>query len=1841
MGDFIDRTYLISEKYLDQIKSASFTFMISDSGMTYDFSDDNAKKEVLKHYEDISDYNEENLADNTIYKIGESGWEVEDSEGFELEEVQSGNTYNQSYLGIMDINYRIYEDKENGKFIGFIKPHLQGDIRGGYGTGFIIIGDDKEEMFYDIYANYISGFGSIQIEFDDGATLLFDSQQENDSWSFELLDKNSNYENSSIAKDYINDWEESKYSDSFLEETVEMANSEPRNSVYALGGSVEDNEPRAYIVSLSDYNDGKSIGKWIDISTFADGDDVMAEINNFLEELNKKDDGNREEYAVHDYEGIGKSFYSESMGEEDFDEIINAYSDLEYADYPIEVIEEYRDEKMGDSHDFSDVLRQMEQEDRGNYSDKEDFAYQLVEEGVIVPSIHNLDVSETDIRLIAGEESDNAVYDLDNNYEDAIDQAQMSSDYEFEKEQIEERIEELENEISTLEEQLEDVEGEDYDVSSEQLSDAESSLVDEEGALQDLEEEWGKKAIESIRDEVYDDIEDKLNNNLGDYLDEMGYGEQPHKANFVIVDYESIADDLEQDHDFFESNDGTLYVFSNYKEGGTVIEKVSYDYFIVDKLKDPRIVKGYKTKAEAQSDASKHKGKKLKVINRNSAKKKGLPVDDVSMFSSSVLDLDGKPNLGIKAVGGKIKNIAKGVGKRAGRVGRGIQDQWREADFGDGKGKAEFFAIGGEPMSREEIVGKYKEGTLFDDKGNLVIDKEKMYQIIYLHDRHQNPNKYAMDRGGSAKYPRGYYPKIEFWGEKIVEGANDELIDNVTEAQESASHFIEQQDKLENPQKYQPKEKTPQEERKMSAWYKFVKKHKGSGKTLKQLGAEFKKKTNKYVDGGETIDPHHLYCNYCVRKAMDTGKLDIEEDDYNEFIWENDSLSNEDRQKLENKLKDYATYPQAVQDVMGIHAFTGCENCIDEQKAGFKPHTFTDPKAYRQNMEDYGERLDSDYEDGGEIGITTGTAYYITNDSAGNDYDSLEQNVLESKKEFNNLIDEGKILEFYFNIKVKYDWQIVQAIYQQMADDNLSQDNNHIIGYSISLSVSGFSPSMPYNVDEDDDDYKRGGGVDGLSITQRYNKVITDIALGRKGIGTHAKRVNSPSKLTKANWKVLIDNANGDEKFARLSVHGYFDGVGSDYIEDSSEYEDDDYKKGGRTSYYGGGVTSKLWFDDILQGHEATEQNAYDRAFGMDWMQVETHRASYPYLDYIETVNGVEIYYNYGDNSYYFADATDSEKIDRLIKNTYKDSESGDFVYRLNVNATNLQELILEASDIDELDSWLRTEMQTNSGVELPNGEVYWGADIIDHLENYSKGGGAYMPLYRLSVVDDSGREQYDYINIPYIASAKNIAEQKYNEYKADGIEVALEKRVGEIDNYEYETIKSFDPEEDDYADGGEIPEEGTYIYITKDDSEVEVYNEETQELIRGGFETFNEADDWANRNNLEISWRQDEEDEGYDDGGSVKKKFQFEDIDYDSLEYGKGGAVKSKKIITQKLGLTDEIADQLIGMSEKFAVWIANQQLDSLGRSYDLQNFGKKDEHWEWKDIPKEHRNSRKTTAEQLSNIKAVSLFSSSDPKVYRSQDYRQVLDWLQYPTTPKQNLRELTMEQALVEAEEWHEALTTTGGDINYVEPEENVILHSYPVDEQGVEYYWIQMPTNFCDIESSRMGHCGRTGYDNNLISLRSKRQHLEGNTISDSHVTIAYSPNDGKFYQVKGKKNQKPAEKYHDKIFDLIMIMAEDDSWKRNNERLEQEGRESGRREEKLRKEAKEINKEIESELTFTLGGASSTEAKAYKRYPYYSPDYNKSTIRYWHRFNGTTGKDYDYEKEIRELNEKLE
>lgn len=255
-----------------------------------------------------------------------------------------------------------------------------------------------------------------------------------------------------------------------------------------------------------------------------------------------------------------------------------------------------------------------------------------------------------------------------------------------------------------------------------------------------------------------------------------------------------------------------------------------------------------------------------------------------------------------------------------------------------------------------------------------------------------------------------------------------------------------------------------------------------------------------------------------------------------------------------------------------------------------------------------------------------------------------------------------------------------------------------------------------------------------------------------------------------------------------------------------------------------------------------------------------------------------------------------------------------------------------------------------------------------------------------------------------------------------------------------------------------------------------------------------------------------------FKDGGTTEK---YEISDYwDTELFGGGGEVKTKKIITDKIGFSEEIADYLIELSPKLAIWIA----DSLMKEY-VEVYADKELKIRRKELLKE---MTKTTF-----------------RTVHGSDIRLILDWLQHPITEKQNLKELTFTKAIEKARVFHDELTTLGGDIDFIEPEGNEIFITYPKDKDGAEFYWVKIPSNFCSLESSRMGHCGRTGYGNTLISLRSVRPFGKGHTINDSHVTIAYNEKDGIFYQTKGKKNQKPAEKYHQYIFDLVKTLAQED------------------------------------------------------------------------------------------------
>ena len=61
-------------------------------------------------------------------------------------------------------------------------------------------------------------------------------------------------------------------------------------------------------------------------------------------------------------------------------------------------------------------------------------------------------------------------------------------------------------------------------------------------------------------------------------------------------------------------------------------------------------------------------------------------------------------------------------------------------------------------------------------------------------------------------------------------------------------------------------------------------------------------------------------------------------------------------------------------------------------------------------------------------------------------------------------------------------------------------------------------------------------------------------------------------------------------------------------------------------------------FDAILDQYE-TEQDAIDYANGIDWQEVETREGKeLIYSNYIDTVNGVGVYYCFGADHFWFTD---------------------------------------------------------------------------------------------------------------------------------------------------------------------------------------------------------------------------------------------------------------------------------------------------------------------------------------------------------------------------------------------------------------------------------------------------------------------------------------------------------------------------------------------------------------------------------------------------------------------------
>jgi hypothetical protein len=199
------------------------------------------------------------------------------------------------------------------------------------------------------------------------------------------------------------------------------------------------------------------------------------------------------------------------------------------------------------------------------------------------------------------------------------------------------------------------------------------------------------------------------------------------------------------------------------------------------------------------------------------------------------------------------------------------------------------------------------------------------------------------------------------------------------------------------------------------------------------------------------------------------------------------------------------------------------------------------------------------YANGGGVGLhhLTGTAYYITEESAGSDYNYLSNSVLDIE-EFNESLSDEKILTSYFDVNVKYDFQVRDAIYAEMAERDSDSENGyemgrHIIGYKILTGNMGeFSNNLPYNDDEDDDNNDNDDNDD-FSLIDNDNEtieveIVQDKAYGK---GYYVIRKYNTNNI-------LHDSIEGLSEAYRVANNNGYEVI---YAEG---YDKDEYKRGGK-----------------------------------------------------------------------------------------------------------------------------------------------------------------------------------------------------------------------------------------------------------------------------------------------------------------------------------------------------------------------------------------------------------------------------------------------------------------------------------------------------------------------------------------------------------------------------------------------------------------------------------------------------------------------------------------------------
>lgn len=230
---------------------------------------------------------------------------------------------------------------------------------------------------------------------------------------------------------------------------------------------------------------------------------------------------------------------------------------------------------------------------------------------------------------------------------------------------------------------------------------------------------------------------------------------------------------------------------------------------------------------------------------------------------------------------------------------------------------------------------------------------------------------------------------------------------------------------------------------------------------------------------------------------------------------------------------------------------------------------------------------------------------------------------------------------------------------------------------------------------------------------------------------------------------------------------------------------------------------------------------------------------------------------------------------------------------------------------------------------------------------------------------------------------------------------------------------------------------------------------------------------------------------------------------------------VSKKKILVDKLGLSETNAEYLENKCGPLSVWMFNKLLEHLiSQAKDQRLYEKQPEI-----ATKEYIINTINQSPNYLQISYNSMITS-------------IMDWIRVGLNG--NLgenKESSLRQLMIRSTEWHDSLQIGQGAINYVEPHTHDILLDFR--ENGEGFYWVDLNTNNSPEECNRMGHCGRTGYGNSIVSLREDKKIPGGKfKLNKSHLTASIG--NGVLYQLKGPKNSKPKDEYHKYIIPLFSV-----------------------------------------------------------------------------------------------------